>query len=73
MRYVYTCSTHTAHREEVIHSMQASPVVPCPLCGEQMHRVPQAVRWYLNPGDVLLNQLDDGYRKYRARKARQKT
>ncbi len=70
--YVYACSTHTAHREEVIHSMQDSPVIPCPLCGEQMHRIPQVFRYYLNPKDVLCDMLDDKYVKYRAEKERQK-
>jgi hypothetical protein len=69
--YVYGCDENKEHpRKEVIHSMAASPTVICGHdgCTSTMHRVPQSMRFYLNPHDVHINWMDENYHRYRARK-----
>lgn len=71
MRYVYGCQDPTHPRREVVHAMNDNPEVRCPICRTAMHRIPQRVRFYMNPTDVLLNEYDAKYRAFRARKARE--
>ncbi len=72
LTYIYGCTEHKDVRKEVVHAMNDNPVIPCPRCSQPMHRIPQAVRHYTNPQDVLFDQLDARYRAYRAKKARTK-
>ncbi len=39
--YVYTDSTHDL---TTAHGMNDNPLITCPVCGEKMHRKPQAPR-----------------------------
>lgn len=50
--------------------MTASPVVICGHdgCTSTMHRVPQAMRFYLNANDIHTEWMDENYVRYRARK-----
>lgn len=72
MLYIYGCSDKSHPRVFMAHRMMDNPEVFCSTCGKPLHRVPQAFQFYNNPTDTLLNNLDDGYRKYRARKAKQR-
>jgi hypothetical protein len=45
--------------------MHDNPEVKCPVCGDIMHRVPQAFTWYNNPYEVLSDQLDNQYRNWK--------
>jgi hypothetical protein len=70
--YVYGCSQDPAHpRREVVHAMREDPEVRCSVCDAVMHRIPQPFKFYNNPADTLMNKLDQGYRNYRIKKARQ--
>lgn len=70
MIYVYGCKEHKDVRVQVSHSMMSKVIVFCPVCkcNRHMHRIPQRTRFYINPGEVLLDRLDTQYREYRARK-----
>jgi hypothetical protein len=70
--YVYGCKNHPAQRLEVIHSIQDVVNMPCPECQTPMHRIPQRVRFYHNPLNILYDKLDTQYRAYRARKAKER-
>lgn len=67
--YVYGCDQDKNHpRKEVIHKMTESPTVKCNECGSTMHRVPQSMRFYLNPVDIHLDWMGENFERYRARK-----
>ena len=70
MKYVYACEDARHPRSEIAHSIEEEPQIVCGVCGAEMHRVPQSFRWYRNPGQVLLEKLDDGYRNMRARRSK---
>jgi predicted nucleic acid-binding Zn ribbon protein len=58
-RYVYGCTSDPAHpRQEVIHSMSETIRVICSKCGAEMRRVPQAIRFYRKPFDVLYEHME---------------
>lgn len=60
--YVYGCDEDNTHpRQEVVHGMQAVPIVTCSECGSSMHKVPQSMRFYMNPQDTLTSWMDDNY------------
>ena len=65
-RYVYGCSKNKGHeRTEVVHSMGEDPTILCDECGAEMRRVPQAFQWYMNPGMVLLDQMDQEFGEWK--------
>lgn len=61
------------HKQEIRHGVHEQTIVFCPQCHELMSRIPQTFRFYHNPQSVLLDQLDDKYRKWRSRNATKKT
>jgi DNA-directed RNA polymerase subunit RPC12/RpoP len=65
MQYVYGCKNKEHPRVEAVHRMMENPDIRCPDCGERMHRIPQAVRHYTNPTEVLYDYLDDKYANWR--------
>lgn len=66
--YVYGCPDPTHSRQEVVHKMTEDPLVPCPTCGEKMHRIPQTGGgFYQNPLDTLLDWSDRNYRLCRSK------
>jgi hypothetical protein len=68
--YVYTCKKHPKVRKEVTHGMNENPIVLCPECRCGMHRKPQSFRFYMNPYNVLLDKLDDGFNDFKRRKGK---
>ena len=71
--YVYGCRDKE-HKERVTvaHARFEDPFVPCSECGQAMHRVPQKFRWYHNPGEVLLDHMDNKYRDWRVKQQQKK-
>lgn len=64
MQYVYGCSQDKTHpRYEVSHGMLEVIRVACQKCGAPMHKVPQPFRWGQAPGLVLVETLEERYRK----------
>jgi len=71
MRYEYGCNQDPAHpRVEVIHSMTVDPEMRCSMCNSPMHRVPQIIRWYRNPGQLLISKMSDRLDEIKKRKLR---
>ena len=70
--YVYGCPSHKEERIEKTHEINDEPKILCPVCSDQMRRVPQPFRYYNNPADVLFDLIDKRYGEERAtrRKAR---
>lgn len=67
--YVYGCSKDKQHKRKTVqHSMKDNPRVLCDECDAEMLRIPQGFKFYMNPGDVLLNKLEDKYRAWRGKK-----
>ena len=68
--YVYGCSDSIKEhpRIEITHGMHENPVLCCEVCGAKMQRIPQSVRFYMNPGEILTEWMDENYKRYRARK-----
>jgi hypothetical protein len=66
--YVYSCPSK--HRWHVVHGFHDKVEIFCGECYERMHRVPQTFRWGRNAGQVLLDYMDDQYRKARLRSQR---
>ncbi len=68
--YVYGCSKNIQDhpRIEIAHGMHENPVLCCEICGASMRRIPQSVRVYFNPGEILTEWMDENYKRYRARK-----
>lgn len=66
--YVYGCKQHPDYRPEVVHAFAEEPLIVCPECGERMRRVPQAFRYYMNPGLLLLDKMRDKFVDYRKRR-----
>ena len=67
--YVYGCNKDKTHqRVETAHGVNEIVEMWCPDCGAQMHRIPQAFSYYLNPAMVLYDKLDDQYRQWRAKR-----
>lgn len=48
--------------------MMEDPEILCEVCGKRMHRIPQGGRWYINPQSIIVDYLDENYKRYRARK-----
>lgn len=65
--YVYGCENN--HRIEVEHSIRDDPVIICDVCGSKMWRVPQSFRWYMSPTEMLLDTMDENYRKWKVKNA----
>lgn len=64
--YVYGCDQDKDHpRQEITHKMHANPAVKCTECGSTMHRVPQSMRFYLNPAELLTSWMDENYTRSR--------
>jgi hypothetical protein len=64
--YVYGCGAPDHEREEVVHGFHDNPEIVCKTCGEAAHRIPQPLRaWYRNPGEVLLEYMDNKYIEWR--------
>lgn len=63
--YVYSCPEN--HRWIVVHELTARVDVVCGDCYQLMHRVPQAFRMARNPGQVLLDHMDEQYRLAKGR------
>ena len=72
--YVYGCSAHISDhpRLEITHGMHENPVLCCSVCGAEMRRIPQSTRFYMNPEQIIVDYLDENYKRYRARKKGQK-
>ena len=68
MTYVYGCDDREHPRKEIVHKMGENPVVLCDECGKKMHRIPQAHRFYMQPEEVLVDWMDDNYRRWRKKK-----
>ena len=67
--YVYGCDEDKEHeRVEVVHGVGEQPVMLCPVCGGEMHRVPQAFRWGRASWDVLAEHMDKKYRAWREKR-----
>lgn len=66
--YVYRCPSD--HRKEVTHSIKEDPKVICEKCGSVMRRVPQSFRFYMNPQGILIDWMDENYRRYRTKRRR---
>ena len=66
--YVYGCLNKEHPRVELTHGMNDNPVVKCDVCGAVMHRVPQPARFYMNPEGILLDWMDENYKRFRAGK-----
>lgn len=67
--YVYGCSKNiTDHpRLEIVHGMHENPVLCCEECGAPLRRIPQNMRFYFSPGEILTDWMDENYKRYRAR------
>lgn len=48
--------------------MTATPAVKCDKCGSSMHKIPQPMRYYMNPETLHLDYLCENYDRMRARK-----
>ena len=68
--YLYGCEVKEHPRVYTIHGVGEIVDMRCSVCGKKMHRIPQAFRWYKNPGMVLLDHLDDKYREWRGKQKR---
>jgi hypothetical protein len=66
--YVYGCDDKEHMRIEIIHGMIEDPTIICGTCGQQMHRIPQAVEHYHNPFYTLLDHMDKRYTDWRMRR-----
>lgn len=67
--YIYGCTKDKKHKRKTVqHNMNDNPRVLCDECGAEMRRIPQGFKFYMNPGDTLLNSLDDKYRAWRGKK-----
>lgn len=67
--YVYGCRNPEHPRLEKIHKIDEDYEIYCTECDEPMHRIPQLMTWYREPGGVLLDYMDDKYRDWRIRNA----
>lgn len=63
--YLYGCDNPKHDRWNVVHGMFENVRVICTQCGKPMHRIPQAFRFYFNPGQLLLEKLGDRFNEYR--------
>lgn len=64
MQYVYGCSQDKTHpRQEIAHGMTEVIRVECQACGAPMHKIPQTFRWGFAPHLVLIENLEEKYRK----------
>ncbi len=68
--YVYGCEND--HQIQRAHSIDEDPVVICSECGKLMHRVPQPFRFYMNPAEVLLDYVDEGFSRYKRDRIKRK-
>jgi putative FmdB family regulatory protein len=66
--YVYRCKNN--HRREVVHKMSENPVVKCKECGAVMRRVPQKFRFAFDAQEILIDWMDENYRRYRTKRRR---
>ena len=67
--YVYGCDKDKSHpRGEVFHGINEDPVIICDECGSTMHRIPQPMRFYMNPSDVLYSWMDEKYVDWRKKR-----
>ena len=66
--YIYGCDNKEHPRKEVVHGMNENPDIRCDVCGGKMHRIPSGGRFYINPESIIVDYLDENYRRYRARK-----
>jgi len=67
--YVYGCEN--GHKKEVVHPLTDDPEMIC-YCGLPMRRIPQPFRFYMNPGEVLLDYVDEGYSRYKRDRIKRK-
>ena len=51
MRYVYGCSDKSHPTVEVEHSWKEVVQLSCDVCGQPMHKIPQAFRLNVPPAD----------------------
>jgi len=66
--YVYGCDKNKDHeKKEVVHKMSEDPEVKCEECGSKMHKVPQPMRFYFSPFDVLTSWSEENWRLAKAR------
>jgi len=66
--YVYRCPED--HRVEMTHGIKEEPVVQCEKCGKPMRRVPQPFRFSLSAQGILLDWMDENYRRWRTKRPR---
>ena len=69
--YVYGCKK-CGNTEQVVHGMTAPVMCVCGQCGEWMSKIPQRFRFGRSPKDILGEHIDEGFRKYKIRKAKEK-
>ena len=68
--YVYGCEN--GHEKEVVHPMNDDIRILCFECGLLMRRIPQPFRFYMNPGEVLLDYMDEGFSRYKRDRIKRK-
>lgn len=67
--YIYGCDENREHpRVEVAHGVNESPSYTCRECGAGMHRIPQPFRFGMQAGQIIVDWLEDNYRRKRAGK-----
>ena len=65
--YVYGCRKDPSHPQmEITLTFDDQPEVACPVCGSPMGRVPQRFRFGFNPFEILVDWMDDNYRRWRS-------
>ena len=70
--YIYGCNKDNSHpRQEISHRMSEEPTITCDDCGSLMHRVPQSMRFYMNPQDTLTSWMDENHRRTKAGEPRE--
>lgn len=68
-QYLYACDEHPKEHptQEINHGMTEEPEVKCEECDGKMHKRPQAMRFYMDPFDVLTSWSTENWRRHKAR------
>lgn len=71
--YNYGCKNKDHPRVELAHSWDDIGIeVFCSVCGQPMHRIPQAFTWSWHPSHALLDTMERKYTTWRTKELKKR-